>query len=96
MPVSWHICPDKRNSLLGLSTVYSLFGSLSGQQHPNRQNDNNDRFHRSNLCLLIHRQELVAMSIDELVKRHTDKITKIPSLDYLIRVTNQPFIKHFC
>ncbi len=36
------------------------------------------------------------MSIDELIKRRTDKIIKIPSLDYLIRVTNLPFIKHFC
>ncbi len=45
---------------------------------------------------MIHRQELVAMSIDELIKGRTDKIIKILSLNYLIRVTNQPFIKHFC
>jgi len=55
----------------------------------------NDRFHRSNLRLLIHTQKLVAMSIDELVKRRTDKITEISRLDYLIRVTNQPLIERF-
>ena len=36
------------------------------------------------------------MSIDELVKRRTDKITEISRLDYLIRVTNQPLIERFC
>ena len=45
---------------------------------------------------MIHRQKLVAMSIDELVKRRGDEIAKILSQDYLIRVTSQPFIKRFC
>jgi len=54
------------------------------------------RFRQLNLYLLIHRQELVAMSINELIKRRTDKIIKIPSLNRQIRVTDQPFIKHFC
>jgi hypothetical protein len=39
---------------------------------------------------LIHRQELVAMSVDELVKPDTDEITEISCLDYLTGVTNQP------
>jgi hypothetical protein len=36
------------------------------------------------------------MSIDELVRRRTGKITEISRLDYLIPMTNQPLIERFC
>src|SRR5260370_26939534 len=50
----------------------------------------------SSLRLQIHRQKLIRMSIDELIKRQTNKISEISRLVSLARVTNQPFIKYLC